>query len=96
MGIEKLIARYTERPGENYSFTTKALTARIKAESMIKLETIAHHFNVKKTPLGGEILENAIEDIFDRIFDDLDEGLRASFAEEMSRFQDSLDHEDES
>lgn len=62
----------------------RGVTTKISEEAHIKLVAIAAHFEVKKTPLAGEILEGAINDIFDQISGDFDEDVTTLYDHEMA------------
>lgn len=86
-GIDDLIAKYTGTDPERFGGRTVPFSTRISVDSKLKLEALAAHFGLKKTPLFGEIAEAAINDMFDRLHDDMDEDIQRGYAEEVHHYQ---------
>jgi len=85
-GIDDLIAKYTGNDPERFGGRTVPFSTRISVSSKLKLEALAAHFNLKKTPLFGEIAEAAINDMFDRLHDDFDESIQRGYSEEIDHY----------
>lgn len=66
---------------------TVSYSCKVSLEARAKLDVLAYHFGVKKTPLVSEILETAIGDLFEQIYDDLDENAQEGYAREMEDIQ---------
>lgn len=86
--ITEFIAKYEGGTGDYRS--EKPVTSRISPEAYIKLETLAAHFGQKKSPLAGEILEAAINEIFDQVSPNFSDDLERQFAEEMHEMQSNI------
>lgn len=72
----------------------RGVTAKISFEGHLKLDTVAAHFGVKKTPFLGELIEGAVNDIFNQVYEEFDEGLKMHYqeqAEELEK-QEMFDH----
>lgn len=63
-----------------------ATSLKISYPARIKLEALSSHTGVKKTPLLGEIAEAAINDMYERLEDEMDESVLRGVAEEMEEY----------
>lgn len=72
----------------------RGITAKISLEAHLKLETVAAHFGVKKTPFLGELIEGAVNDIFDQVYSEFEEALKMHYHEEAKELeqQEMFDH----
>jgi len=85
-GIEELIEKYTGDDPERFGGRTVSFSTRINITSKLKLEALAAHFGLKKTPLFGEIAEAAINDMFERLEDDMDENVIREYSEDLEHY----------
>lgn len=81
--LNDLINKYTDDDPHQSSGRMVSFSTRISAESKIKLDALSAHLGVKKTPLFGEIAEAAINEMYDRLEEDMTESILREVAEEM-------------
>ena len=76
--LEQIVDLYT---GEQHEFIdpehkTVSLSARVGMEYKIKLEALSLLFGKKRTPLLAELIETAINEVFDKV----------EFTEELKKY----------
>lgn len=84
--LNELIAKYTEPQQAEPGSRTVSFSTRIGIETKLKLGALSAHLEVKKTPLFGEIAEAAINDLFERLHDDMDEHIQRGYAEDLDDY----------
>lgn len=82
--LSDLISKYGEEEQE-HGPRTVTYTCKVPYETRLKLEALSAHFGVKKTPLCGEILETAVNDLFDLVEGNMNEGILQEFYEGMQK-----------
>lgn len=88
--LSDVISKYTGDPESEQYETRRGVTTKISKEAMIKLEAISAHFETKKTPLAGELLEGAINEVFSQVSGSFNEDVATSYEHEIMRLEQSL------
>lgn len=88
-GLDDLVEKYTQDDAPPWVERTVSTTARISVLSRLKLEILSQHVGIRKTPLIGEIAEAAINDLFDRLFEEMDDNLKEAYATELQHMEES-------
>jgi predicted DNA-binding protein len=79
-GLNELHAKYSRDPENPFECSrTIAFSTKISVAAKNKLDALSMHVGTKKTPLFGEIAEAAINDLFDRLYDEMDEDLQHAY-----------------
>ena len=85
--LSDLITKYTAPPDHEKDVPDYCFTAKISPDARLKLEAIALHFDVKKTRLASEILESAINDLFDEVSGNFDEDCSRYYHDECEELE---------
>jgi hypothetical protein len=67
--------------------TKKSFTVKVSREAHLRMQCIAAHVGIKITPLSAQILEAAINELFDAVSDDFEPGLTCHYQEKMEELQ---------
>ena len=81
--VSAVISKYTGDSDDDLYERRVGVTTKISRMAMIRLEAIASHFDVKKTPFAGELLEGAINEVFDQVSGSFDENVAMAYDHEM-------------
>ena len=87
--IDDLYSKFTVDPPEHLGARNMALSLKISFEAKVKLEAVAAHVGMRKTPLLGEIAEAAIIELFDKLEGEMDDGILREVAEELTEFRNT-------
>lgn len=88
-GIDDLIDKYSRDESPPWAGRVYTMTAKISASAKLKLEYLSHHVGVKKTPLIGEIAEAAINDLFDRLYDEMSIEAKEGYSLELQSLEEN-------
>jgi predicted DNA-binding protein len=81
-GLDELHAKYSRDSDNPFECSrTIAFSTKISISAKNKLDALSLHVGTKKTPLFGEIAEAAINDLFDRLYDEMAEDLQRHYYE---------------
>jgi predicted DNA-binding protein len=87
--LDALYNKYTSDTPEGLGERNISFSLKISFETKLKLEAISCHVGVKKTPLLGEIAEAAINEMFDRLEDEMDENIQREYSEDLENYHRS-------
>jgi predicted DNA-binding protein len=87
--IDDLYNKYTSDTPEYLGVRNIAFSLKLSFETKLKLEALAAHVGEKKTPLLGEIAEAAVSEMFDRLENEMDEGIQREYSEELENYHRS-------
>lgn len=87
--LDALYNKYTSDTPEGMGERNISFSLKLSSVSKLKLEAISSHVGVKKTPLLGEIAEAAINEMFDRLEDEMDENILREYSEELENYRKS-------
>ena len=90
--LSQLITKYTAPPDDGNDVPDYSFTVRIPADARIKLEAIAMHFDVKKTRLASEILEGAINDLFEEVSEQFEQDCAHYYQSEIEELENVRSH----
>lgn len=79
-GLDDLVQKYSQDETPPWSGRVVNMSAKISMAAKLKLDALSRHVGVRKTPLIGEIAEAAINDLFERLYDEMDEDLKQGYA----------------
>jgi hypothetical protein len=86
--LSDLITKYSAPPDhQERDVPDYCFTAKISPDARLKLEAIALHFDVKKTRLASEILESAINDLFEEVSENFDEDCSRYYQDECEELE---------
>lgn len=80
--LDKYLSEDEERPSSLVSYTT-----RVHILTREKVNVMAAHFGKKKIAFVSEILEAAVNSLFERVEGDIDENLLRDFYEEKEKIE---------
>ncbi len=83
-GLNDLVQKYSQEEAPPWAGRVVNMSAKISLSAKLKLDALSEHVGVRKTPLIGEIAEAAINDLFDRLYDEMDENLKENYAHSVS------------
>jgi predicted DNA-binding protein len=87
--LDDLYNKYSDDGPEFRGGRDIAFSLKLSYEAKLKLEALSAHVGVKKTPLLGEIAEAAVNDMFDRLENEMDEGIQRGYSEELENYHRS-------
>lgn len=79
-GLDDLVQKYSQDETPPWAGRVVNMSAKISMSAKLKLDALSQHVGVRKTPLIGEIAEAAINDLFERLYDEMDEDLKQGYA----------------
>lgn len=88
-GLDDLVEKYSQEDAPPWVGRSVGITARIGVLSRLKLDILSQHVGIRKTPLIGEIAEAAINDLFDRLYEEMDDNLKEGYAIELQQMEES-------
>lgn len=89
-GLDDLVQKYSQDEPPPWAGRVVTMTAKISMSAKLKLDALSDHVGVRKTPLIGEIAEAAINDLFDRLYDEMDENVKEGYAHSCMDMQGDL------
>jgi hypothetical protein len=84
--IADLVDKYSGEPTSGP--TTVGYTCRVTEEAKIKLLHLSSFLEVKRTRLAGELLEAAINEAFEQVFENFNDEQHRAFAEDMQDYEE--------
>lgn len=87
--ISDVINKYTGVSDDDLYERRVGVTCKVSRLAMVRLEAIAAHFEVKKTPLAGELLEGAINEVFEQVSGSFDENVAMFYEHELSELSEN-------
>ena len=82
-GLDDLVQKYSQEETPPWAGRVVNMSAKISMSAKLKLDALSEHVGVRKTPLIGEIAEAAINDLFDRLYDEMDENIKQGYAHSL-------------
>lgn len=89
--VGQLIEKYQGKGTENTG--TVAYSCKITGAARIKIYHLSLHIGQKRTRLAGELLEAAINEAFEQVYEDLEPGQMQAYEEEMANYEEEQSHQ---
>ena len=72
---------------------TVGYSCKISGAARIKIGFISDHIGQKRTRLAGELLEAAIDEAFEQVYEDFEPDQIQAYEEEMSNYEEEQSHQ---